>query len=76
MGIIRFTLGSIAVVMERMEGPETIGVTTPEVNCDGGVGPLGHPLVYLRIGAEGWVECPYCDRRFVLGDGVETAAGD
>ena len=76
MGIIRFTPGSIVVVIERMEAPETIGVTTPEVSCDGGVGPLGHPLVYLRIGAEGWVECPYCDRRFVLDDAVASTAGD
>ena len=76
MGIIGFTLGSIVVVIERMEAPETIDVKTLEVSCDGGVGPLGHPLVYLRIGAEGWVECPYCDRRFVLDDPVVSAAGD
>ncbi len=47
-----------------MEAPETINVTTMEVKCDGG--PLGHPRVYLRMGDEGWVECPYCDCRFVL----------
>ena len=52
-----------------MDVPETIEVTTAEVSCDGG-GPLGHPLVYLRIGREGWVECPYCDRRFVLEGGA------
>ena len=57
-----------------MEAPETIEVTTTDVSCDGG-GPLGHPLVYLKIGPEGWVECPYCDRRFVLEDGVRSAAG-
>ena len=45
--------------------PETIEVTTRDVSCDGG-GALGHPLVYLTIGAQGWVECGYCDRRFVL----------
>ena len=52
-----------------MDAPETIEVTTAEVSCDGG-GPLGHPLVYLRIGREGWVECPYCDRRFALEGGA------
>ena len=56
---------------EAMEAPETIAVTSPEVRCDGG--PLGHPLVYLRTGAEGWVECPYCDRRFVLEAGPGPA---
>ncbi len=58
-----------------MEPPETIDVSTTEVSCDGGGGPLGHPLVYLKIGPEGWVECPYCDRRFVLEGGAGGAAG-
>ena len=54
-----------------MEAPETINVATAEVKCDGG--PLGHPRVYLRMGDEGWVECPYCDRRFVLSGDAGTA---
>ena len=53
--------------------PETIDVATRDVSCDGGGGTLGHPLVYLTIGTQGWVECGYCDRRFVLADGA--AAG-
>ena len=34
------------------------------IACDGGADDAvsGHPLVYLKIGKEGWVECPYCDR--------------
>ncbi len=52
--------------------PETIDVETRDVSCDGG-GALGHPLVYLTIGAQGWVECGYCDRRFVLADGATPA---
>ena len=47
-----------------MQAPEVIPTATAEVKCDGG--PLGHPRVYLRVGDEGWVECPYCDRRFEL----------
>ena len=31
---------------------------------------LGHPRVYLQIDEKGWVECGYCDRRFVLRDGA------
>ena len=58
-----------------MDAPETIEVTTTDVSCDGGEGALGHPLVYLKIGPERWVECPYCDRRFVLEDGARGAAG-
>jgi NADH dehydrogenase (ubiquinone) Fe-S protein 6 len=54
--------------------PEVYKVSTVQVACDGSgaVTPeLGHPRVYLRIDpAVGWVECGYCDRRFVLEGGV------
>lgn len=50
--------------------PEIMEVTTRRVSCVGQGGALGHPLVYLTIGPKGWVECPYCDRRFVLKDGA------
>ena len=45
--------------------PEQIVVSSKRVACDGG-GVLGHPLVYLEMGDEEFVECGYCDRRFVL----------
>ena len=48
-----------------MEPPEIIHVDTPTVGCDGGGGPLGHPLVYLPVGADGQTDCPYCGRRFI-----------
>jgi uncharacterized Zn-finger protein len=50
--------------------PEIIEVDATRVMCDGG-GPLGHPRVYLEMGDEDFVECPYCDRRFVLKAGAE-----
>lgn len=49
--------------------PETEIVTRKTVSCDGGEGGLGHPRVYLNMGDEGAVECPYCDKRFVLKSG-------
>jgi len=54
--------------------PETIEVESREVACDGG-GALGHPRVYLNMGTDDWVECPYCDRRFALATGAAAAAG-
>jgi uncharacterized Zn-finger protein len=33
--------------------------------CDGGGGVLGHPVVYLNLGKEGRVVCPYCSRLFL-----------
>ena len=46
--------------------PEEIVVQTGRVACDGGGGALGHPLVYMDMGGDDFVECAYCDRRFVL----------
>ncbi len=49
--------------------PEMMIVETQRVMCDGGGGALGHPRVYYDMGDEGFVECGYCDRRFVLKGG-------
>ncbi len=50
--------------------PETVEVHSRRVWCDGGEGALGHPRVFLEIDARGYVDCPYCDRRFrLVGDG-------
>lgn len=52
--------------------PERIAVTERVVACDGGIGALGHPRVWLRItGTQTF--CPWCSRIFVLeGDGHDT----
>lgn len=52
------------------DAPETIETASARVACDGGEGALGHPRVWLSVGAQGWVECPYCDRRYVLAAGA------
>jgi len=48
--------------------PEVISVTTARVACDGG-GPLGHPQVWLTLGTDGEITCPYCSRRYVMATG-------
>ena len=55
---------------DSIPAPETITVTSRRVKCDGGGGALGHPVVYYDMGEEDFVECGYCDRRFVLADGA------
>ena len=45
--------------------PETLYVDTKRLSCDGGGGALGHPRVFLEMGGETEVECPYCDRLYV-----------
>ncbi|MBT5190764.1 MAG: zinc-finger domain-containing protein [Rhodospirillaceae bacterium] len=52
-----------------VEAPESSEVEKTEIRCDGG-GALGHPAVYLNMGTKGWVECPYCDHKFVLKEGA------
>lgn len=55
------------------DAPETETVTQTRVACDGGGGALGHPRVWLTIPPEkGWVECGYCDKRFVLAEGAKA----
>jgi NADH dehydrogenase (ubiquinone) Fe-S protein 6 len=56
--------------MQSIPPPEIFRVSTLQVVCDGSgevVPELGHPRVYMRIDEElGFVECGYCDRRFLL----------
>lgn len=54
----------------KTDAPETEEVETTRVACDGGEGALGHPRVWLSIGEDGFVECNYCDKRFVLKTGA------
>ena len=54
--------------------PETVRTSSPRVACDGatdipGGAALGHPRVWLEIDEKGWVDCGYCDRRFILAGG-------
>jgi len=66
------------------EVPELTLVETARVSCDGagqirggeGYRPaaLGHPRVYLQIDENGYVDCGYCDRRFVLRGGPADGA--
>ena len=47
---------------------EQIEVNQTSVACDGGGGPLGHPRVFLHMGDDHSVTCPYCSRRYVYRD--------
>ena len=63
------------------EPPETVRTADARVECDGasdipGGAALGHPRVWLDIGEEGFVDCGYCDRRFVLIGGPADVKAD
>lgn len=64
---------------ESTQPHETIRVEASVVACDGTspqsqgeVNRLGHPIVYLNMGEEGQVTCPYCSRHFVFVEHFET----
>lgn len=38
------------------------------VSCNGGGGALGHPQIWLNMGADNSVTCPYCSRQFIKQD--------
>lgn len=52
--------------------PESVTVRSHRIACEGVGGALGHPRVWLEMGGAGFVDCPYCDRRFI----AATAPGD
>ena len=61
--------------------PETSRVSQTRVACDGAhdglPASMGHPRVFLEIDDHGYVDCGYCDRRFILiggpADGVDQS---
>lgn len=62
----------MSVQTDSINHSEITHVQTRAVSCDGGVGPLGHPKVYLRI-PEKQIACPYCSHIFILD---EEGAGE
>ncbi|HTI31350.1 MAG TPA: zinc-finger domain-containing protein [Sphingomonas sp.] len=55
--------------------PEIITVKQRRVACDGAgdiPAALGHPRVWLEIDEKGYVDCGYCDRRYVLAGAPEA----
>lgn len=69
---------AIAIALGMIPPPETTRVSAPRVACDGahaGIpAALGHPRVFLEIDDSGYVDCGYCDRRFVLIGGPADGA--
>lgn len=55
--------------MTQTPNADTEMTTSHKVSCNGGGGALGHPKVYLEMGADDQVTCGYCDKNFVLKGG-------
>ncbi len=50
-------------------------VETSRIFCDGVNAALGHPVVYLNLGDDGKVVCPYCIRNFQLDPNAPAETG-
>ena len=68
-GVLDMSAGTV------IDPPEIVETDSRVVACDGGDGALGHPRVFLNIGAENFIDCPYCDKRFKLRAGAQTGSG-
>ncbi len=69
---------AVAIALAMIPPPETTRVSHARVTCDGahdGIpAALGHPRVWLQIDEAGYVDCGYCDRRFILIGGAADGA--
>jgi uncharacterized Zn-finger protein len=63
-----------SAMMDTIPPPEVFVTDAARLKCDGDeAGGDGHPRVWLQIGPSGFVDCPYCDRRFILAGGPADA---
>lgn len=56
--------------MDLVQSAEPVKVYGPVAVCDGGGGPLGHPIEYIQISRADAMYpavCKYCGQKFVAG---------
>ena len=64
----------VLVTPEQRDLPE-LYVSGGRIGCDGGGGPLGHPMTYYEIGADGVAVCGSCGKRFIREGGPADTRG-
>lgn len=74
--MLRISLFAINCLFMSNKAQEIVKVKNTRVACDGAgsirggdrfnPSSLGHPKIYLEIDDRGYVDCGYCDRRFIL----------
>lgn len=60
--------------MLLVDDREVVVTDALHVACDGGRGPLGHPVQYMTLEADGEVVCKYCGRRYLHHNNPELPA--
>ena len=59
----------------EIAAPE-VRIGAREFHCIGALPPFDHPHVYLNMGAQADILCPYCATRFRFDPALEPAAAD
>ena len=57
-------------------GADRIRIGVKEFQCMGATPPNDHPHVYLDMGHEAQIVCPYCSTLFVYERGIEETESD
>ena len=57
-------------------GAERIFIGVKEFNCMGARAPFDHPHVYLDMGQDGQILCPYCSTLYIHDPRLGTAESD
>lgn len=43
-----------------------VEVNMKKISCEGGANAAGHPRVFLNMGDNNEVVCPYCSKKFII----------
>ncbi|HEY8596314.1 MAG TPA: zinc-finger domain-containing protein [Devosiaceae bacterium] len=58
------------------DGVARIEIGAREFQCIGALPPFDHPHVYLDMGGENEIICPYCSTHYVYNSKLKTGAAD
>jgi uncharacterized Zn-finger protein len=58
------------------QGVEKIHVGVTELKCMGARAPYDHPHVYLDLGGEGQILCPYCSTLYIYDERLHADETD
>lgn len=50
----------------NLKNSDVLYANSKKVSCDGGSHSSKHPLIYLNMGNNDFVVCPYCSKYFSL----------
>jgi uncharacterized Zn-finger protein len=68
--------GSIIPHFANDTGAERVFIGVKEFKCMGARDPFDHPHVYLDMGQDGQILCPYCSTLYIYDPRLDTAESD